>query len=66
MRDRKKKNYSIPTISTPNNHAQRIATTSTIILNLHTTTGLPLAGKEYMCFQMEVKLPRTPGVLNKG
>ena len=39
------KNYSIPTTSTPNIHAQIIATTPVIILNLHTTTGLPPVGK---------------------
>ena len=44
-------NYSIPTTSTPNHHAQRIANTSTSISNLHTTTGSPLVGKKYMCFQ---------------
>ena len=41
----KEKNYSIPTTSTPNNHAQRIAATSASLLNLHTTTKLPPVGK---------------------
>ena len=34
----KKRNYSIPTISTPNHHTQRITTTSSSILNLNTPT----------------------------
>ena len=37
----RKENYSIPTTSTPNNHAQRIAATSLSLLNLHKTTILP-------------------------
>ena len=41
----KKQNYSIPTISTHNHHSQRIATTSSSILNLHTSTILPPVGK---------------------
>ena len=36
-----RKNYSIPTTSTPNYYSQRIDTTSASILNLHTTTILP-------------------------
>ena len=48
-------NHSIPTTSTPNHHAQRIATTSTSILNLHTPTILPPVGKEYICFQKDGK-----------
>ena len=41
----RKQNYRIPTSSTPNHHAQRIATTSASMLNLHTTTVLPPVGK---------------------
>ena len=41
----RKKNCSIPITSTPNHHAQRIATTSASMLNLHTTTILPPVGK---------------------
>ena len=37
----KKNDYSIPTISTPNHHTQRIATTSSTILNLNTPMILP-------------------------
>ena len=37
--------YSIPTTSTTNHHAQRIAAISTNLLNLHTTTKLPPVGK---------------------
>ena len=44
------KNYSIPTTSNPNHHTQLVATTSSSILNLHTTTILPPVGKEYMFF----------------
>ena len=51
----KKQKYSIPTTSTPNHHAQCIANTSACMLNLHTTTGLPPVGKEYMCFQKDDK-----------
>ena len=40
-----KKNYSIPTISTPDHHSQRIDTTSLSILNLHTPMILPPVGK---------------------
>ena len=40
-----KQSYSIPTTSTPNHHAQRIATTSASILNLHTPMILPPVGK---------------------
>ena len=43
--------YSIPTTSNTHHRAQRIATTSSSMLNLHTTTRLPPVGKEYMCFQ---------------
>ena len=46
----KKQNYGIPTISTPTHYSQRIATTSSSILNLHTPTILTPVGKEYMCF----------------
>ena len=41
----RKKNYIIPTTSTPNNHTQRIATTSSSILNLNTPTILTPEGK---------------------
>ena len=41
----KKQNYSIPTISTPNHHTQRIATTPSSILSLNTPTILPKIGK---------------------
>ena len=51
----RKQNYSIPTTSTPNHHAQYINTTSASILNLHTHTILPPVGKEYMCFQKDGK-----------
>ena len=51
----KKQNYSIPTISTPNHHSQRIASTSSSRLNLNTPTILPPVGKEYMCFQKDGK-----------
>ena len=51
----RKQNYSIPTISTPNHHSQRISSTSSSILNLNTPTILPPVGKEYMCFMKEVK-----------
>ena len=44
----KKQNYSIPTISTPNHHSQRIASTSSSRLNFNTPTILPPVGKEYM------------------
>ena len=39
------KKYSIQTISTPNHHSQRIATTSSSIINLNTPMILPLVGK---------------------
>ena len=45
------KNYIISTTSTTNNYAQRIAVISVNLLNLHRTTELPLAGKEYTFFQ---------------
>ena len=41
----RKQNYSIPKFSTPNHHTQRIATTSSSILNLNTPTILPPVGK---------------------
>ena len=55
MENTKKKKYGIPTASTPNRHAQRIAATSVSLLNLHTTTKLPPVGKEYMYFQNDCK-----------
>ena len=39
------KNYSIPTILTPNHHTPHIATKSSSILNLNTPTILPPVGK---------------------
>ena len=47
--------YSIPTISTPNHHTQRIATTFSSILNLNTPTILSPIGKEYIYFQKDGK-----------
>ena len=41
----RKRNYSIPTTSTSNHHAQRIAVTSVNFLNLHTTAKLSPVGK---------------------
>ena len=41
----RKQNCKIPTASTPNHHAQRIANTFASILNLHTPTILPPIGK---------------------
>ena len=41
----RKKNYSIPTISTPNHHTQLITTTSSSILSLNTPTIVPPVGK---------------------
>ena len=41
----RKQNYSIPTISTPNNYSQLIDTTSSIRLNFNTPTILPPVGK---------------------
>ena len=49
------KNYSIPTTSNPNHHAQRIGATSASLLNLNTPKSLPPVGKEYMCFQIDSK-----------
>ena len=49
------KNDRIPTTSTPNHHAQRIAATSANLLNLHTTTKLPPLGKYYFYFQNDGK-----------
>ena len=51
----RKQNFSIPTISTTNHHTQRIANTSSSILNLNTPTIIPLVGKEYICFQKDGK-----------
>ena len=59
-------NYKIPTISTHNHHTQRIATTSSSILNLNTPMILPPVGKEYMCFQSMVKLTSLLGLLIQG
>ena len=49
------KNYSIPTTSNTNHHAQRIDESLVSLLNLNTTTKLPTVGKEYMCFQNDGK-----------
>ena len=45
----------VPTNSTPNHHAQRIAATPVNFINSHTTTILPPVGKGYMCFQNDDK-----------
>ena len=50
-----KTNYNISTISTPTHTSQRIASTSSSILNSNTPTKLPPVGKEYMCFMKESK-----------
>ena len=50
-----KENDSIPTISTPNHHSQRIATIYSNIIHLNIPTILPPVGKEYMCFLKEGK-----------
>ena len=47
--------YSIPKITTPNNHSQKIATTSSSRFKFNTPTILPPVGKEYMCFQKDGK-----------
>ena len=39
------KNYSVPTTSNPNQHAQRIGATSVSLLHLYTPTNSPLVGK---------------------
>ena len=44
-RETAKKSYSIPTISTPNHHSQRMSTTSSSILNFNTPTILPPVDK---------------------
>ena len=46
----KKQKFNISTISTPNHHSQRIASTSPSTLTSNTPTILPLVGKEYICF----------------
>ena len=51
----KKPRNIIPTISTPNHHTQRIATTSSSILKLNTPTVLYLVGTENICFQKDGK-----------
>ena len=55
----KEKNYSIPTTSTPNHHAQRIPSTPASLLNLQPTTKLPPVVKEYMCFQNDCTTSQT-------
>ena len=50
-----KQNYSIPTISKPNNHSQRIASTSSSRLSFNRPMILPPVGKEYICFMKEGK-----------
>ena len=62
----KEKNLTIPNTSTPNHHAQRNDATSVNLLNLQTTKKLPSVGKEYMCFQIVVKLTGQPSLLNPG
>ena len=51
----RKQNYSIPTTSIPNHHAQCISTTSASMLNVHTPTGLTPVGEEHMCVQKDGK-----------
>ena len=51
----KEKIYSIPPNLTTNHHAQHISAMSVSLLNLHPTTKFPPVGKEYMCFQKDVK-----------
>ena len=53
--DIKKQYYIIPTISTPNHHTQRIATTSSSILNLNTPTILHPVGFFFLSFLKEDK-----------
>ena len=50
-----RKKYSITETSTTNHNAQRIAATSTSVLNLNTTTRLLPVGKGYMCYQNDGK-----------
>ena len=45
VRHQKPQNFNISTISTPNNHSQRIASTPSSILNSNTPTILPPVGK---------------------
>ena len=58
------KHYSIPTTSTQNNHARRIAFTSANMLNLQKTTILPPVGKEYICFQKDGKTAQAARCIN--
>ena len=52
-----KKNYSFQDTSTPP-HLTPLNTTLNIVpIELHTTTKLPPAGKEYLCFQINSKSP---------
>ena len=62
----RKQNYIIKTILTPNHYTQRIATTSSSILNLNTPTILPPVGKEYVCFQKDGKTSQAVGCINQG
>ena len=59
----RKQNDIIPITSTPNHHVQRIATTSAIMLNLHTITRLPPVGKEYTCFKNDGKTAQDDGCI---
>ena len=49
------KNYIILTTSTPKHHAQSIGAMPVSSFNLHKTAKLPPVGKEYICFQIDVK-----------
>ena len=49
------KNYSIPTTSIPNHHAQRIGSMSVHLFNLNTTEKLPPVSNLYVCFQINGK-----------
>ena len=59
-------NYIISTTSTPNHHAQRIATTSASILNSNTPMILPPVGKEYMCFQKDGKIAQAASCIKSS
>ena len=52
---KKEQNYNISTVSTPNNHSQRIDSTSSSRFNYNTPMILPPVGKEYICFMKEGK-----------
>ena len=61
-----KKDYSIPTILTPNHHSQHIATTSSSRLTPNTPTTLPPVGKEYICFMKEGKYDQASRCIKSG